>query len=176
MTSQLIRAVVLALTFLEGCTPELPPSSFEGGTPEMRPEIFFAGTTGSSGVLENRSGAPTRRFHVEGSGQTLPDGGFRLQQRLTFGGSAVEMRTWVLRRLDAHHYTASLTGASGAVKGEAYGNLFHLRYPMQTPFGGWMEQWLYLQPDGRTVMNQATIRVFGLVVARLSERISRETH
>ena len=44
---------------------------------------------------------------------------------------------------------------------------------MQTPFGGSMEQWLYLQPDGRTVMNQATIRVFGPVVAHLSERISR---
>jgi hypothetical protein len=60
------------------------------------------------------------------------------------------------------------------VEGEAYGNLFHLRYPMQTPFGGWMEQWLYLQPDGRTVMNQATIHVFGLTMAHLSERISRE--
>ncbi len=37
-----------------------------------------------------------------------------------------------------------------------------------------MEQWLYLQPDRRTVLNEATVRVAGLVVARLSERISRD--
>ena len=39
-----------------------------------------------------------------------------------------------------------------------------------------MEQWLYLQPDGRSVMNEATVRVFWVVVAHLSERITREDH
>jgi hypothetical protein len=34
---------------------------------------------------------------------------------------------------------------------------------------------MYLQPDGRTVMNEATVRVFGVVVAHLSERITRES-
>jgi hypothetical protein len=160
---------------LAGCARELPPSAFDGGTPKMRPEVFFAGNTCSSGVLENRSGAPTQRFQVEGYGQMLPDGSFRLQQNLTFDGAEPEMRTWVMHRIGAHHYTGSLTGASGKVRGEAYGNLYHLQYSMQDPFGGWMEQWLYLQPDGHTVMNQATIRVFGFVVAHLSERISRET-
>lgn len=140
----------------------------------MRPEVFFAGTTSSSGVLENRSGAPTRRFHVEGSGVALPDGSLRLDQSVIFGHDAPEMRTWVLRRLDSHHYTATLTDASGTVHGEAYGNLFHLHYPMKTPFGGEMEQWLYLQPDGRTVINEATVSIFGVVVAHLSERITHE--
>ena len=140
----------------------------------MRPEIFFAGATSSSGVVENRSGAPTRRFHVEGFGLMLPDGSFRLDQRVTFDRGAPKTRSWVMRRLDFHHYTATLTDASGAVHGEAYGDLFHLSYPMKTPFGGEMEQWIYLQPDGRTVMNEATIRVFGIVVAHLSERITHE--
>ena len=36
-----------------------------------------------------------------------------------------------------------------------------------------MEQWLYLQPDGCTVVNQAVVRVAGLAVRRLSERIGR---
>jgi hypothetical protein len=70
--------------------------------------------------------------------------------------------------------TATLTDASGVVKGETYGDLFHLRYPMKTPVGGHMEQWLYLQPDGHTVMNEATVRLFGVVVAHLSERITHE--
>jgi hypothetical protein len=42
--------------------------------------------------------------------------------------------------------------------------------------GGALEQWMYLQPDGRTVMNEATVRVFGVVVAHLSERITQESH
>jgi hypothetical protein len=45
---------------------------------------------------------------------------------------------------------------------------------MASPAGAWMEQWLYLQPDGRTVVNEATISLLGLVVARLSERITHE--
>ncbi len=140
----------------------------------MRPEVFFAGKTTSSGVMENRSGAPTRRFKVEGHGLTLPDGTFRLEQTVSFDQDAPQKRTWVMQRMDAHHYTATLTDASGPVEAEAYGDLLHLRYPMKTPFGGQMEQWMYLQPDGRIVINEATVRVFGVVVARLSERITHE--
>lgn len=140
----------------------------------MRPEAFFAGSTSSSGVQENRSGAPTARFQVKSFGQTLADGTFRLEQSIAFDREAVQTRTWVMQRVDAHRYTATLTDASGPVEAEAYGDLFHLRYPMRTPWAGQMEQWLYLQPDGRTVINEATVRVFGVVVAHLSERITRD--
>ena len=174
MIPKLTGSLMLLAVGLGGCAPALSPSVFAGDPPEMRPESFFAGTTRSSGVLENRSGAPTRRFHVEGDGVTLPDGSFRLDQGVTFEHDAPQRRTWIMRRLDSHHYIASLTDASGAVRAEAYGDLFHLRYPMRTPFGGSMEQWLYLQPDGRTVMNEATVRVFGVVVAHLSERITHQ--
>ncbi len=62
----------------------------------MRPEIFFAGVTGSSGVMENSSGAPTRRLHVEGFGVALPDGTFRLDQSVTLDHDAPKMRIWVM--------------------------------------------------------------------------------
>ncbi len=169
-----ISALMLAAAGLSGCASVLAPAAFEGGAPEMRPDVFFGGKTTSSGVMENRSGAPTRRFKVEGHGKTLPDGTFRLEQNVSFDQSAPQQRTWVMQRIDAHHYKATLTDASGQVDAEAYGDLFHLRYPMKAPFGGQMEQWMYLQPDGRTVINEATVRVFGVVVARLSERITHE--
>lgn len=169
-----LSAFVLTAVGLSGCASVLAPAAFEGGKPEMRPEVFFAGKTTSSGVMENRSGAPTRRFKVEGHGLTLPDRTFRLEQTVGFGQDPAQKRTWVMQQIDAHHYTATLTDASGPVEAEAYGDLFHLRYPMKAPFGGQMEQWMYLQPDGRTVMNEATVRVFGVVVARLSERITHE--
>ena len=174
MSPKSICTVILICTGLAGCAAALPPSAFEGGAPEMRPENFFAGATNSSGVLQNRSGAPMRRLHVKGAGQALPDGSFRLDQSVSIDQDAPEIRTWVMRRVDSHHYTATLTDASGPVEAQAYGDLFHLRYPMKVPLGGQMEQWMYLQPDGRTVMNEATVRVFGVVVAHLSERITHE--
>jgi len=171
----LFVALAVALVIgLGSWATALPPSAFESGTPELRPEIFFAGMTSSSGVIETRSGAPTRRLRVTGSGERLPDGSLRLIQRIRFDQDAPTMRTWVVRRLDAHHYTASLTDAAGPVDGETYGDLFHLRYAMRSPFGGEMEQWLYLQPDGHTVVNEATVSVLGIIVAHLSERITHE--
>lgn len=162
----------MAAVGLGGCAAALPPSAFEGGNPRMRPEVFFAGTTRSSGVLENRSGAPTRRLHVQGEGRTLPDGGLQLMQSVTLDRDAPTTRIWVMRRVDERQYTATLTDASGPVEGEAY--VFNLSYSMVSPAGGRMGQWMYLQPDDRTVVNEATVSLFGVVVARLSERITRE--
>src|SRR4051812_40242788 len=141
-------AVLGLLTSLGGCAPDLSPLSFADAGPEMRPETFFSGRTSSTGVLEAASGAPTDRLHVEGHGRSLTDGVFRLDQRIFLGGDPPRVRTWLLQRIDAHRYAGSLTDASGPVAAEAYGNLFHLSYPMKSPFGGRMEQWLYLQPDG----------------------------
>lgn len=174
MISNSFRTLALFASGLGGCAQVLSPSEFEGSSPEMRPEKFFAGATSSSGILANSAGSPTQRFSVEGSGLALADGSFRLDQSVTFDRAAPQTRTWVMRRLDSHHYTATLTDASGAVEGETYGNLFHVLYPMKTPFGSQMEQWLYLQPDGHTAMNEATVRLFGVVVAHLSERITHE--
>ena len=150
------------------------PGSFADQSPEMRPETFFNGGTHSWGVLETRSGAPSATFQVKGHGETLADGDFRLDQTISFEGQPSRTRTWTLRRTGLHEYTASLTDASGPVRGEAFGDLFHLRYATKSPAGGSMEQWLYLQPDGRTVLNEATLRLAGAVLARLSERISRD--
>ena len=138
----------------------------------MRPEIFFAGFTNSSGILENRSGEPTDRFRVQGDGHGLPGGRFVLVQHIEFEGQSPRERTWTLTRVDEHHYSGTLTDAAGPVRAEAYGNLFHLIYPMTDPPLGRMEQWLYLQPDGQTVLNEATVSLLGITVAHLSERIT----
>ena len=175
----MLQALRLALIPLAGlclaaCLPVRPINSFANQSPEMRPETFFAGNLHSRGILETRSGAPSATFHVESRGETLADGDFRLEQTISVDGQPSRTRTWTLRRTSPHGYTATLTDASGPVRGEAYGNLFHITYRTKSPAGGSMEQWLYLQPDGRTVLNEATVRIAGVVVGRLSERISRD--
>jgi hypothetical protein len=109
---------------------------------------------------------------VEGSGRAEPDGTFRLEQTVKFSDGDMETRTWVMRRAAANTYTAILSDAAGEVSAETNGNLFHVRYLVRQP-AMYMEQWLYLQPDGRSVINFATITVAGVPWARLAEQIVR---
>ena len=72
-------------------------------------------------------------------------------------------------------YEGTLTDSSGTVRAETIGSVLKIRYPLKdVPFGS-MEQFLYLQPDGRTVVNVGTVRVMGVTVRRLHEVIIRQT-
>ncbi len=113
-----------------------------------------------------------RLLHVEGHGYTEADGSFRLDQVVTFEDGAVEKRTWRLAKRGPGTYTGTLTDADGPVSAEVTGNRFHLRYLLRKP-AVYMEQYLYLQPDGRTALNLATITVIGMPLARLTEEITR---
>lgn len=163
-----VAAVVLSLS---GCLSAPPLQPAASDHPEFRPENFFAGRTHGTGELEGRGRAP-RPMRVESFGRLEADGTFRLDQTVKFGDGAAETRTWRMRRVDSHAYTATLSDAAGAVAAEVNGNVFHLRYLMRRP-AVYMEQWLYLQPDGRSVINFGTVTVAGIPVARLSERIMR---
>ncbi|MDQ6925597.1 MAG: DUF3833 family protein [Candidatus Eremiobacteraeota bacterium] len=142
-------------------------------TPVLQPELFFAGHTHGEGTVAVRGRAP-QPLRVDGHGTVESDGTFRLDQTLTIGDAPAETRTWRLRRTGATTYMATLSDARGQVTAESEGNRFHLRYLIRHP-AVVMEQWLYLEPDGRTVRNIATISVLGLPWVRLAEGITRDT-
>ena len=144
-------------------TPQLSPE------PLFRPERFFLGATRGDGTLVSR-GKPPSRYTVKNFGTAESDSLFRLEQTVTFANGAVESRTWHIRRLDEHLYSAKLSGAAGDVSAETNGNLFHLRYLVRRP-GIYMEQWLYLQRDG-TVLNIGRVKILGFLLAQLSEKIT----
>ncbi len=145
--------------------PEIAP------TPVFDPVQFFSGRTVGEGTLDVRFGSK-RSLRVESTGATQSDGKFRLDQTITFADGAVETRTWLLRRVDATHYSATLSDAKGEVIAESNGNRFHLRYLLRQP-AVYVDQSLYLQPDGRSLLNQLQISVLGVPWARLSETITR---
>lgn len=166
-------ALVLAgAASLTACATPLSPTTFVGQGPEMRPERFFLGETTSWGVLETRGGAPSRTIRVEGHGRIELDGTLVLDQTVRYVDRKPDQREWRLRKTGPDLYEGTLTDASGPVRAEVSGNLFHLRYPLKAAPGGSMEQWMYLQDDGRTVLNVGTARVLGVAVVRLSERIT----
>lgn len=99
-------AVAAVLLSLSGCLSAPPLHPGASDRPELRPEVFFAGRTNGTGELEARGRAP-RSMRVEGFGRSEVDGTFRLDQTVTFADGAVETRTWLMRRVDSHAYTAS---------------------------------------------------------------------
>ena len=156
---------------LGGCLASLPPRAEQATQTIFDPTKFFAGHTRGEGTLDFRFGAD-RTLRVEGSGRMEADDRFRLDQAITFGDRSVETRVWILQRVDATHFTATLSDAKGTVQAETHGARFHLRYLLRHP-AVYMEQWLTLNADGRTVDNQAQVTVIGVPWARLSETITR---
>ncbi|MEO7103328.1 MAG: DUF3833 family protein [Gemmatimonadaceae bacterium] len=158
------------LLFLSGCLAASPFKVQAASTPEFHPEAFFSGVTHGEGTLVQH-GKSDRKVHVIGVGSADSDGTFRLVQTVTYDDGTTEKRTWLLHH-SGKQYTAALSDASGAVDGETDGNVFRLRYLLRQP-AVYMDQELYLQSDGRTVLNIATVSVLGVPWARLSERITR---
>ncbi|MEO8164607.1 MAG: DUF3833 family protein [Betaproteobacteria bacterium] len=166
-----LRLLLPLVLVLSGCLGGFRVAETPAPAPLFRPEQFFAGVTHGEGVLAVR-GKADRAFRVTGTGHTERDGSFVLDQTITYADGEVAQRTFRIRSVDEHEYVGSLTGASGAVSARAENNSFHVRYTIRQP-AVTMEQWIYLQPDGRTSLNRATVRVLGIPVARLSETITR---
>ena len=168
----LIRTIATAFfAATGGCLPSFPSRPARTAEPLFDPATFFSGRTHGAGTVEVRWGA-VRVFRVEGTGRRAPDGTFRLDQTITFADNTVEARTWRMRRVSAGRFTATLSDAKGEVTAESSGNLFHLRYLLRQP-AMYMEQWLYLKPDGQSAENLAQVTVMGVPWARLTETITR---
>lgn len=167
-----LRLALSACLLMSGCLGGFQVSETPARAPEFRPEEFFSGLTHGDGILVTRW-SPAKAFKVTSSGKSESDGTFVLDQTIAYADGTLERRSFRMRRHDDHEYTGSLTGASGVVSARAEGNTFHIRYTIRKP-AVTMEQWIYLQPDGRTAFNRATLRVLGIPLAHLSETIRRQ--
>lgn len=166
------RALMLAMFSMLAACASAPPYAGQNAT-APDPVAFFAPGTVGQGVLTYTNGQVDRAFEVRSAVQELDDGQIAIDQKITFADGAAEARRWVMSRMpDAEGvYTGTLTDASGAVTAEQRGGALRVRYPIaDVPFGR-MEQFLYLQPDGKTVVNVGTVRVLGLPVRHMSEVI-----
>ncbi|MGI8435629.1 MAG: DUF3833 family protein [Chthoniobacterales bacterium] len=170
--------IFLAFALLAGGCSTMQPTQFAQERPLLDPVKYFTGATNSSGVMETRGGDPMRRVTTQTDGKW--DGSvLLLEQELAFSDGTKQHRSWRIRRLDAHHFEATANDMVGTARGEAYGNCFHWSFTLAlspgNPLGNVrMTQWMYLQPDGRTLLNHSTIRKFGLVVAQVTEQFRRE--
>lgn len=146
-----------------------PPNQLS--TSELRPERFFAGETRGTGLLATRFDRRPDSVVVASTGRMDADGTFRLEQTILQNGRT-RQRTWRMQRIGARRYTASLSDAAGPVTATLDGPVLQIRYRL-TRWGAVMHQTLVLLPGDSVVDNRATVRFFGLPIARLAERIER---
>ena len=160
-----------------GCTNK-PLELFKDERPLFKPEEFFSGHTRSWGTFETKSGKPTKIIQTETTGKW--DGSaLHFEQDIIIAHGKKTHRSWLIQRLDEHHYSATGTGIVGTARGEARGNAFHLEFTMDAlpgnPLGRvHMSQWMYRQPDGVTMVNRATVTKAGVILAEITEQFQKE--
>lgn len=170
-------AIVVAIV-LVGCASK-PLAIFKDERPVFKPEVFFAGRTHSWGVFESRSGEPKEILYTKTTGRW--DGSIlHFEQDLDFAEGKKQHRSWQIRRVDEHHYTATGTGIVGTAHGETRGNAFHLEFTLDAKPGNplghvHMSQWMYLQSDGVTMVNRATITKAGVIITEITEQFRKDS-
>lgn len=160
------------LATLGGCVAaSTAPSSIAAPAPVFDPIAFFAGTTHGTGrlhVILHR----TRSTDVVGIGTVAGQDAIVLRQRVAIDGEKPTNREWRLRRTGPGTYTGTLTDATAPVAATVEGNALTIRFPMK--HGLAITQHLYLQPGGAVALNTMVVRKWGVVVARLDERIEKQ--
>ncbi len=173
----LIAPCLWLASFSAAHAAALPPRAFADGRPAFDPMNFFTGHTRSWGVFENTRGEPAERITTETWGRVV-NGELRLEQDLWVGSKPRSHRSWRIRRIDAHHFEATANDVVGTARGVASGNAFFWSFtlalkPGNPLFNIRMTQHMYLQPDGKTMINRDTIRKFGIAVAGVTEQFRR---
>jgi Protein of unknown function (DUF3833) len=172
------NALLLCLALFAGGCASKPIASFDHGRPLFDPMKFLAGHTHSWGIFETPSGQPKQILTTTTDGHMEADA-LHFEQDLVFEGGRKSHRSWIVRRVDEHHYTATGTGIVGIARAEARGNVFHLDFTLDAlpgnPLGHLhMSQWMYLQPDGVTVVNRDTLSKGGVIVAMITEQFRKD--
>lgn len=166
------RAIGVAALMLPvaACVETPGHADLAAASPTFTPQVFFAGRTVGEGMLKVAL-SHAKPVHVEGLGRVGPDGALTLVQKVEEQGKPARSRTWRLRQRHDGGYDAVLSDAVGPVEVDVHANLLHIRFVMKGRLG--VEQWIYLQPDGRSALNRMVVRKFGIPVATLRETIRK---
>ena len=176
MKHNCVLAILIIVVFAS-CS-SLKPENFSSGTPVVDPVKFFGGHTHSTGVLESRSGRPSDRITTKTSGK-YANGILNIEQDLSPEKRKHNHRSFKLKLIDPHHVEGTGSDMSGVVRGTLYGNYFTWRFRMKIANKGLvqhvnMTQFMYLMPDGKTLIIRSVIRKFGIIVKEITEQFHKD--
>jgi Protein of unknown function (DUF3833) len=164
------------LFLLAGCA-SMKPAAFANGQPKLDPVGFFGGHTRSAGVIETPGGKPSTRITTETEGK-LKDSVLSIEQNLYPEGKKKNHRLFVLHQIDEHHVDATADDIVGTAHGLLYGNQFswtfrHTLINRKFIRHVRMTQYMYLMPDGKTLIIRSIVRKFGFVLAQITEQFQK---
>ncbi|MEO7264371.1 MAG: DUF3833 family protein [Ferruginibacter sp.] len=176
MKYNLIPALLL-LFVLAGCST-LKPESFTSSTPILDPVKFFGGHTHSAGVMEARSGKPSVRITTKTAG-VFTNGILSIEQDLYPENENQNHRSFNLKLTDSHHVEGTGSDIAGTARGELYGNYFTWSFRLKIAGKGLvkhvnMTQYMYLIPDGKTLIIRSVVRKFGIIVKQITEPFDKD--
>lgn len=138
----------------------------------LNPLTFFSGPTHGTGTIKIVFKA-TQPLRVSSHGRPDGHGGMLLDQKVAQGGEPPKMRHWDLRPTSSTTVRGTLSpDATGPVTGTLSGRVLSLAYPMKG--GMTAAQTLVLQSGDRVLINHMTVKKFGITVATIDERITKD--
>ena len=169
MTNTIFRliAVLAILVTITGCT-SVHVQDYKNNTPKLVLEDYFAGETTAWGIFRDRFGKVRKRFVVDVKGEWDAQAQkLVLREDFQYDDGTKETREWHLKKTGANSYEGTADNVVGTAKGRTSGNAFHFNYRFDLPVGdsSWrvtFDDWMYLQPDGETLINIATISKWGV--------------
>ena len=164
------------LCLLTACA-QVDVEDYAQAQPRLVPEEFFDGQLRASGVVKSRSGKVIRRFTADIKAYWV-DGVGTLEEDFVFDDGEVDRRVWTLTPEAPGRYR----GTAGDVVGEGdlrvAGNSMFLDYVLRVP---WRDGSIDLRIDDRmylidehTLINESSMRKFGLEVGQLLLVIQRQ--
>jgi len=175
-----IKQIIIPLAvllFFTSCA-SMKPAAFADADTKLQPIEFFVGHTSSTGVIENKAGKPTARIVTETYG-TRKDSIISIEQDLFPEGGKKNHRSWKLKVIDEHHLDATANDIDGTAHGLLYGNTFSWNFRLKLSKRKFikhvrMSQFMYVMPDGKTMIIRSVLRKFSFVVAQITEQFVKE--
>lgn len=173
------RAVLAAIAagILAGCAgPSV--DVYQAENPVLDLASYFNGKLDAWGIVQNRSGKVTKRFHVEMTGSWQGDRG-TLEEDFSYSDGSRSRRVWNITKLDANHYRGTAADVVGEAVGEARGNALRWRYVLAIDVDGRtynvnFDDWMYLMDD-QVMLNKSAMSKFGLHVGEVTVSFRKRT-
>jgi hypothetical protein len=135
------------------------------------PEHFFIGRTEGAGTVQMIMSG-THKVRDVSRGRLDKSGALILEQMVYEEGKPARRRSWRLARAGGNRIAGTISDAVGPVTGDIRGNVLHLKYQAREA-SAQVEQWITLNPGGRTASNRMIFRKFGFKAATLNSTIRK---
>jgi len=150
----------------------MKPSDFKDNAPQFNIEKYFTGTRLGQGIFFDRFGRARTSFTASLNGR-MDNGALIIDELLTYKTGEKLTRTYTIKKLRENFYSLECPDLAEPGTIEQAGNVLQWRYRLKQDIGGgsiWtlkFDDWMYLQPDGETVLNRAHASKFGIALGEV---------